>query len=269
MLLAIGSVLGASPAPTSTAAGRSAVPGARRQPGGLRLRRGAASGDHRPGRTDHRRDRGADRGRGRRLHAGDGSGRPHDRRGRIGRRRVDGRVGRRAGWRQRRPGDPVRARHEPQARPGPAVRGRRVRFDLPLDRRAAGDLRRRDGAAAPERRHRQRRPRGPRPRPPDDVRGRGGRLARAGRARTVARAAVPGSRRRPGRLRLRRHPEPGCDRPGRDRHRRHRGADRCRGRRSTRSGPATTTSPRPRPNREPARSSTSGASGAPASTTGW
>ena len=53
--------------------------------------------------------------------------RHHDRGGRGRRRRADGPVGRRAGRRQRRPGDPVRPRHQPPARPGPAVRRLRLR----------------------------------------------------------------------------------------------------------------------------------------------
>ena len=64
--------------------------------------------------------------------------------------------------------------------------------------------------AAPGRRHRQRHPRRPRPRPADDVRGGGELDVTAGRPRTVAGTAVPGSGRWPRRLRLRRHPESRC-----------------------------------------------------------
>ena len=49
--------------------------------------------------------------------------RHHDRGGRRPRRSPDGRVGCRACRHQRRPRDPARPRHEPPARPGPALRG--------------------------------------------------------------------------------------------------------------------------------------------------
>ena len=94
---------------------RTAVPRTDRRPGRLRLRRGPDADHRAPGRGDHRRHRGPDQGRGRRLHPGARPRRHHDRRGRDPRRRADGRVGRRAGRRQRRPGHPVRPRHEPRS----------------------------------------------------------------------------------------------------------------------------------------------------------
>ena len=98
------------------------------------------AGDRGAGRADHRRDRGPDQGRGRRLHAGPRPRRHHVRRDGGARARTDGRVGRRPGRDQRRAGHPVRPRHEPGAWPGPALLGVRVRRPLPRPGRAPGGL---------------------------------------------------------------------------------------------------------------------------------
>ena len=113
---------------------RAAIPGARRGSGGLRLRGCPSARDRHPGRTDHRRDRGPDRGRGRRVHAGDGPRWPDDRGSRGRRCRADGRMGHRPRRRQRRPRHPVRVRHQPRRLAGPALRGRRLRERLSHDR---------------------------------------------------------------------------------------------------------------------------------------
>ena len=111
-------------------------------------RRGLPAGDGRAGRGDDRRHRAADRRRDRRLHAA----RPllrDDRPGRARRAGPDGPVGRRPARVRRRPRDPVRPpRGRPVPRPGPAVRRARLRRDVPLQRRAPGDLRQRHAAAA-------------------------------------------------------------------------------------------------------------------------
>ncbi len=130
------------------ARGRPAVPAPGREPGGLRHGRCAASRDHRHGRGDDRRDRGADRRRGRRLHpahpvlrgaGGCGTQRPG----------ADGPVGRRPEGLRRRPRDPVRPpRERPVPRPGPALCRPRLRLAVPVEQRAPGDLRGPDAAAA-------------------------------------------------------------------------------------------------------------------------
>ena len=105
-------------------------------------------GDPVAGRGDHRCHRGADQGRGRRLHARRSVAttsrptRPKRTRG------ADGPMGRRAGRHQRRAGHPVRSRHHQAPRPGPALRRPRVRDVVSLERRAPGDLRDHDAAAA-------------------------------------------------------------------------------------------------------------------------
>ena len=106
---------------------------------------------HRRGRGDHRRDRGADRRRGRRLH-------PGQRRRTLTTEETEAKaralidqwgIGR-EGLR-RRHGHLLRHGPEPRARPGPAVRGARLRGRLPVEPGAPGDLRERH-AAAPSRR---------------------------------------------------------------------------------------------------------------------
>ncbi len=82
------------------------------------------------------------------------------------------------------------------------------------------------------------------------------------------RPAVPRPHRRPGGLRLRRHPLDRGHPRGRGDHRRHRGADRAPRSSSTPSSSTTASRPR-RPSGAPAPSSTSGASAGPASMTGW
>ena len=64
-------------------------------------------------------------------------------------------VGRRPARVRRRPGDLVRHRPVARARPGPALRRARLRGDVPVQRRAPGDLRQRH-AAVPARRRRRR-----------------------------------------------------------------------------------------------------------------
>ena len=174
-------------------------------------------------------------------------------------------VGRRG--HRRRPGDPVRARHAAcEHGQVQLYAGAGFDVDVPLDRRAAGDLRRRRCCPLlPERRLRRRDP-------------------RRRSATSSRRPSTPTGRTRAGRPR-REGPPPGppFPDPETDRavydfagilapdaivergvgHRRHRGADRRRGRRLHASRPATTASTRRRPRRAPARSSTSGASGAP------
>ena len=93
-----------------------------------------------------RRDRGADRRRGRRLHPGQRRV-PDDRRDRSEGARPDGPVGRRAQGLRRRPRHLLRHGAEPRARPGPALRGARVRGRLPVEPGAPGDLRERHAAA--------------------------------------------------------------------------------------------------------------------------
>ena len=71
-----------------------------------------STGNARAGRAHHRRDRGPDEGRGRRLHAGSRPRRHHDRGGRGRRRGAHGPMGRRPDRAERRAGHPVRPRHD-------------------------------------------------------------------------------------------------------------------------------------------------------------
>ena len=106
---------------------RSAVPRSRGRPRRLRLRRHPVARGDRRRRGDHRRHRGADRRRGRRLHPGQ---RRLPRRPRRPRRKARALMDQ---WGVGRKGfddglvDLLRHGAEPRARPGPAVRGARVR----------------------------------------------------------------------------------------------------------------------------------------------
>ena len=136
------------------AAARPTVPGSRGRPGRLRLRgHPVARGDRFRGGGD-RRDRGADRLRGRRLHPGQRR-LSHDRRDRGEGAGPDGPVGRRSQGLQRRAGHLLRHAAEPRARPGPAVRRPGLRGGLPVERGAPVDLPERHAALARGRRLRR------------------------------------------------------------------------------------------------------------------
>ena len=104
------------------------------------------------------------------------------------RHRPDRPMGRRARRVRRRPGDLLRHRPLARARPGPALRGARLRGDLPDEQRTAADLR--GGHAAVPAQRRLRRRAGDRPRP--------GRRGRHARERGPAPARAPGQCRRSG-----------------------------------------------------------------------
>ena len=109
---------------------RATVPRARGRPRRLRLRRDPVAGRDRRRRARDRRHRGADRRRGRGLHPGQRRV-PDDRGDRGEGAGPDGPVGRRAQGLRRRPRHLLRHAAEPRARPGPAVRGSRLRGGLP------------------------------------------------------------------------------------------------------------------------------------------
>ena len=96
-------------------------------------------------RGDDRRDRGADRRRGRRLHPGQRR-LSHDRGDRGEGAGPDGPVGHRSQGLQRRAGHLLRHAAEPRARPGPAVRRPGLRGGVPVERGAPVDLRERHAA---------------------------------------------------------------------------------------------------------------------------